>query len=484
MGGGFIQLAAYGEEDVYLTGNPQITFFISVYRRYTNFSIENIKKHFTGQVDFGKKIFCKLDKTGDLINDLFLHIKLPSLKKYNEQNNTNYRWINNIGHALIEYIEVEIGGIVIDKQYGLWLQIWSELTITDEKKDGYYDMIGYSLISECCEDCCSINNNYYFNVTDEYDLYIPLQFWFCRDKGLSLPIIALQNTEVKINLSLNRVERLLIEIDCSKLDDFKLDCADKKIVNKINKVDLKIVDGSLDIDYIFLADNERKFFATTEHEYLIEQLQINTNKLFSRGTGKLNGIDYSTCDVDENECDVNTDINNCSPFIENHKVEIDFKHPVKELVWVFLNNTVTEVSDVYQGNEWFNFGINRYPNCTTNGNHNNIDYNDSKKISPLKDAILYVDGKERFERKKYQYFKLIQPYQRHTNIPNSWIYLYSFAFEPEKIQPTGTCNFSKIDNSHFIFNISKYLINPTLNIFATNYNIFIVKNGLGGVLYK
>lgn len=481
MGGGFLQIAAYGEEDIYLTGNPQITFFVSVYKRYTNFSIENIKKNFIGESDFGKKNYLKIDKTGDLINNIFLYVKLPSLKKYNKKYNTNYRWVNNIGHAIIDYVNIEIGGVEIDRHYGLWLQIWSELTLTDEKKQGYYDMIGYSMVSECCEECCNGVNNYYFNKTDEYNLYIPLQFWFCRDKGLSLPIIALQHQEVRINVVYKKIDDVIIDQNCNKINYESIKNNECSSTSSINKVDLKIVESFLYIDYIYLADNERNFFAKTEHEYLIEQVQLNTNKLYTRGPSNKNDVKKETCNIND-ECDTYSE--DCAPVIQNHKIDINFKHPIKELVWVFVNGNNIIKTDTFQGNQWFNFGINRYPNCSDTNNYNDFSYSDSKDISPLLDATLYIEGKERMEKKEYQYYKLIQPYQRHTNIPDNWIYLYSFAFNPESIQPSGTCNFSRIDNSHMIFNISKYLINPVLNIFATNYNILTIKDGLGGVMYK
>ena len=471
MGGGFLQIAAYGEEDVYLTGNPQITFFISVYKRYTNFSIENIKKNFTGETDFGKRSYCNIDKTGDLINNIFLNIKLPSLKKYNAKFNTNYRWVNNIGHAIIDYVNIEIGGVEIDRHYGLWLQIWSELTIPDEKKQGYYDMIGFSMY-----------DTYYFDKTDEYSLYVPLQFWFCRDKGLSLPIIALQHQDVRINVVFRKIDDVIITPTCSDIDYDEIQRNNATVVSA-TRIDLKIVECFLCIDYIYLADNERNFFAKTEHEYLIEQVQLNTNKLYTRGPTKTDDGNVITCDVTEDECEV-YDVD-CAPIIKQHKIDIDFKHSVKELIWVFVNGNNTIKTKTYEGNEWFNFGINRYKNCSDSNNFNSItDYDESKNISPMEDATFYIEGKERMEKKEYQYFKLIQPYQRHTNVPINWIYNYSFAFNPESIQPSGTCNFSRIDNSHFIFNISKYLINPNLHMFATNYNVLIIKNGLGGVMYK
>ena len=530
MGGGFLQLAAVGEEDLYLTGNPQVTFFVSVYKRYTNFSIENVRQYFNGEADFGKKVYCILDKVGDLVNDVFIHIKLPSLIEFNKEindrntddveSNITYHWINYVGNALINYVEIEIGGVVIDKHYGLWLQIWSELTLPDEKKQGYYDMVGYSSYN---------TTDYYFKVQTEYDLYIPLNFWFCKDKGLALPLIAIHNHEVRINVCFRKASELIIRRNCSinNIDNVK-QCSSGFNVNKmVNYSGLKLKEANLYVDYIYLEEHERRYFAKSEHEYLIEQVQLNTNTLYSRGSTTVDNIEYKRCDIKNGES-YNTDTGDssyCAPIVQNHKVEINFKHPVKELIWVFSSENIIETNEnnEYQGNEWFNFGVNTYPNCNTNNSVEDFAFNDTNditnnsnnfiidnedddecieqdliegktinikygvnpnNISPMNDATLYIEGRERFQKREYQYFKLIQPYQRHTNIPLDWIYVYSFAFEPEKITPTGTCNFSKIDNSHFIFNISKYLINPRLNIFATNYNLLIIKNGFCGLMYK
>ena len=177
MTGGLILLAAYGAQDVYLTGNPQITFFVAVYRRYTNFSITPVEQYFTGNIDFGNKVYCNIDRIGDLMSQTFLSVVLPDLRPYNyndeNDNLVEFFWINSVGHALIKYIDIEIGGNIIDKQYGVWLEIWSELTVPSGKKDGFYDMIGKS------ENPINLNNN------NRLELFVPLQFWFCK----RLPVI-------------------------------------------------------------------------------------------------------------------------------------------------------------------------------------------------------------------------------------------------------------------------------------------------------
>ena len=140
MTGGLMQLVAYGAQDVYLTGNPQITFFKVVYRRHTNFAMEAIEQTFNGTADFGKKVTCTVSRNGDLIHRIYLQVTLPRVEA--TVSSAFFRWVNFIGHFLIKSVEVQIGGQRIDKQYGDWLTIWNELTIPPGLKSGYDNMVG------------------------------------------------------------------------------------------------------------------------------------------------------------------------------------------------------------------------------------------------------------------------------------------------------------------------------------------------------
>ena len=183
-----MQLVAYGAQDIYLTGNPQITFFKVVYRRHTNFSMESIQQNFNGTADFGRKITCTISRNGDLIHKIYLQSTLPQINVNDGATQTNlkaFRWLNWIGHVLIKNIEIEIGGQRIDKHYGDWLHIWNELSQTPGHASGYAEMVGnvprLTQISFTRGDTCTV---------PQYTLYIPLQFWFCRNPGLALPLIA------------------------------------------------------------------------------------------------------------------------------------------------------------------------------------------------------------------------------------------------------------------------------------------------------
>ena len=276
MGGGLLQLVAYGAQDVYLTGNPQITFFKVVYRRHTNFSMESIEQTFNGTADFGRRVTCQISRNGDLIHRMYLQTGIPA-------SGVGKRFCDDLGFALIKNIELEIGGQRIDKQYGQWMYIWNELSLDSGKTTGFNTMIGESLG---------------FGSTTT-TLYIPLEFWFCRNPGLALPLIALQYHEVKVNLEF----RALAELAYGSL---------------YAPTGVSLGTTSLWVDYIFLDTDERRRFAQLSHEYLIEQLQFTGEETASS------------------------------------KVKLNFNHPVKELVWVMQDASLVGSGT---SNFWMDFTI-------------------------------------------------------------------------------------------------------------------------------
>ena len=224
MGGGLLQLVAYGAQDVYLTGNPQITFFKVVYRRHTNFSMESIQQTFNGT---GSRITAQISRNGDLLHKLYLVFKDIDAKAPKV----------SFGHELIKKVEIEIGGQLIDRQYGEWMNIWNELTLPSGKKTGFHQMID--------------------GKNGTKDVYVPLEFWFCRNIGLALPLIALQYHEVKLNVEFENI-------------------------NGVN-----IPTPELWADYVFLDTDERRRFAQMSHEYLIEQVQFTGSNQISNKQHKL-----------------------------------------------------------------------------------------------------------------------------------------------------------------------------------------------------
>jgi hypothetical protein len=198
-----MQLVAYGAQDVFLTGTPEITFWKVSYRRHTNFAMESIEQTFSGQADFGRRVTCTISRNGDLAYRTYLQVTLPEIN----QSMTSYaRWLDFIGEQLIAQVEVEIGGQRIDRQYGDWMHIWNQLTMSEEQKRGYFKMIGnttqltyitdpgFAGISGPCAATGSVNQVCApRNALPETTLYIPLQFWWMKNPGLSLPLIALKS---------------------------------------------------------------------------------------------------------------------------------------------------------------------------------------------------------------------------------------------------------------------------------------------------
>lgn len=271
----------------------QITFFKVVYRRHTNFALEAIEQTFTGTVDFGRKVSCTVSRNGDLIHKVYLQVDLPSLSIANTASAT-IAWDAMVGHNLIDTVYIEIGGQTIDTHYGDWLNIWNELTQSAEKEAGYNTMIGNTVALTTVTD-----------VVDSYStpaatLYVPLQFWFCRNPGLALPLIALQYHEVKFNITF------------SDLVDLYTTTGSPGAVTVGNGFD-----ASLYIDYIYLDTDERRQFAQVQHEYLIEQLQFTGAESVPSGNGAI-------------------------------KSKLALNHPCKELVWVIHRDT-NELADYSNG---------------------------------------------------------------------------------------------------------------------------------------
>ena len=228
MGGGLLQLVAYGAQDVYLTGNPQITFFKVVYRRHTNFSIESIQQTFNGNVGNNSRVTCQISRNGDLVHKIYVAFKNTS---------TTTAAATTDATGFIDKVEIEIGGQMIDRQYSEWMMLWNELSLPVGKKNGFIKMTSHAEAKET--------------------RYVPLEFWFCRNIGLALPLIALQYHEVKINIEFGTIP-----------DNHNV---------------------TLWADYIFLDTDERRRFAQLSHEYLIEQVQFTGDEQVTNGnvTAKL-----------------------------------------------------------------------------------------------------------------------------------------------------------------------------------------------------
>ena len=435
MGGGLLQLVAYGAQDVYLTGNPQITFFKVVYRRHTNFAIEAIQQTFNGNAGYGNTVTCQISRNGDLINRMYLQVDVPKKKDLDTKTTSTYQ--NYLGLRLIKSVVIEIGGQQIDKHYSDWLYIWNELSLPIGKRYAYDTMVGAD------KDILNGLNNI-DEIPDSSDttLYIPFEFWFCRNVGLALPLIALQYHEVKVKIDFE-TKANCISIPAGSLTDFE---------------DIKNI--SLWADYIFLDTDERRRFAQLSHEYLIEQLQFTGTESVSAAAAI--------------------------------KPKLSFNHPCKELVWFCSSDHTSTVADKHViNNNWVNYSsaVNTY------GQASSVLYTPTSAITsanPIKSAKLVLNGNDRFSARPGSYFNLIQPYQHHENIPsNPGINVYSFALKPEEHQPSGTLNMSRIDTAVLNLEIDQtgsYATTTTysknLHVYAVNYNVLRILSGMGGLAYS
>ena len=327
-----------------------------------------------------------------------------------------------IGHALIDYVEVEIGGQTIDKQYGEWMDLWAQLTHTKEQAEKLDRLISADLSTQ---------------KDNVKKLYIPLQFWFNRNPGLALPLIALQYHEVKLNIMFKK-HSILSLFDENNVEN-------KTILPKIDS-------ACLFCDYIFLDTDERRRFAQGSHEYLIEQVQFNGRHSMTSSESTAN-------------------------------IELRFNHPCKEIVWVVQNSRVLRADNKITGVDEPNTGPFNYkrPQVTNDKNREQV-----------KHAVLQLNGHDRFRQREGNYFRCVQPLQHHTGghdqdlEDKGGFYMYSFALKPEEHQPSGSCNFSRIDNAVLTLDINQPPINSPneVRVYATNYNVLRIMSGMGGLAYS
>ena len=417
-GGGRIQLVYVGKEDSFLTGNPKVSFFRFIYRRHTNFSIESIRMYFNGNPDFGQKFTVFFPRFGDLIGPMFLIVDLPPLILSNGE---PVGYANSVGNVLIEDMRLMIGETEIDRHDGMWEFIWNNLTLSDDKKNIYQQMVGQN------------DGNPIFTTMGPYRLHIPLTFWFNKDPGNYLPLIALQYHQVQIQFKFKSAASLLYSINLANNNPCGLALKDPNI---------RIPNVELWGDFVFLENEERRRFVSKPIDYLIEQVQI-----------------LEPYPIDENKTSVGI------PLVINN--------PIKELFWVFRRNLME------QNHEYFNF--------------TSLGANEVGTVNDLmRSGVLQLDGQDRFEARDAKFFRLIQPFQYHTAIPNSfYIYSYSFALKPEDFQPSGTLNASRFEDIRLQIDTEtcpdpltgKLRSDMSFFAYALGYNVLRITQGYGGLLF-
>jgi hypothetical protein len=504
---GLLELVAHGVQDIYLIGNPQITFFKTIYKRHTNFSMEAFQISYDARPTWGKRTTFNITRYADLLYTMFIEIDIPNIyAKYTFDSDwttgpqTDFNtpdavgsisWVNNTGHAAVLYYDLKIGGQLIDRQYSEWMEIWTQLSQGESKKKGLDLLLNR-------QDILQLNPN-------AQTLYIPLQFWFCRNIGLALPLIALQYHDVELEVNFRSLDQMTtfggnkyysaVSDNTNVLKLYNLypgapalqdsDIQGKIIVfpngtqyyiapnATINTSDngslakpyritmvrsipnisiytnatiyikpngvldtsknTDIVEVRLYIDYIYLDTIEQREFAKAKHRYLIEQVQYSGSE-------------------------------SITPNSATKRFPLIFNLPIKELFWV------NQLDSVYTINDLFNYS-------------NSID----PSVPPdniIESAQITINGIERFSLRNANYFRLIQPYQKHTRSPNGFVYVYSFSVKPEEHQPSGCSNFSKLDTKELFINIKPNTGQQQVRVYGLNYNILRIMSGMGGLAFS
>jgi hypothetical protein len=430
MGGGLLQLVAYGAQDAYICGNPQITFWKGLYKRHTNFAMEPFRINMTGQANWGVKHSATIGRHADLLYSTYLEVVLPYGVSFNNDQ-------ARLGLNLIRYAELEIGGQLIDRLYSEWLHLWNCLSSDIASSLKLHRMLtsgtnSADTLSFTAPSSCDAGQSGRESMPTSI-VYIPLSFFYTRNPGAALPLIALQYHEVKINILWNDAQLV-----------------SGTAANSVTAPQ----QAALYIDYIYLDVEERRRMAQQSHEYLIEQTQFNEDKGVSS---------------------------------YNNRIDLTFNHPVKELVWVVQPE--------------------RYTNCKLNSANTRLKpfTYDSEVV---REQWIQINGQDRLDRRYGDYFNKVQPYQHHTGSFESFrflngyaysgnaqkgAYMYSFALRPEEHQPSGTCNFSRIDTATIVMNLSGSATvdseNTTDNtwnvrVYAVNYNILRIMSGMAGLAYS
>ena len=553
MGGGLMQLVSYGAQDIYISGNPQITFWKVLYKRHTNFAMEAIEVTFNGQADFGRRVTAVISRNADLMYRTYIQVTLPQV--YLLVPNTRFRWLNYVGHRLIKQVEIEIGGSRIDRQYGDWMQIWTQLTQPLGTQVSFDDMVGNSADLVLLKDAAGValdatcaaseatNSCLSRAGTPLKTLYIPLQFWYCRNPGLAIPLIALQYHEVRINVEFEQNYNCCYA-EVASMTPTSVQPSASASVNLGNGVtavsQLQLVAASLYIDYVYLDTEERRRFAQQSHEYLIDQLQFTGDETVTASS---------------------------------NKIQMNFNHPVKELIWVVQRDSFVDcnapptpwIQEAY-GQQPFNYSDDWSTEgivtavlgrgaLATNGSGGGIPsislsagagagsptgatpvapylpglglasgaglttgsaiYDGSSSQSdqffegttnyllakvilasnvkcegknPVEVAKVQLNGQDRFDEREGRYFDKVQPWQHHSRTPSVGVNVYSFALKPEEHQPSGTCNFSRIDKATLNLTLSVNTVQSArtakVRIYAVNYNVLRVMSGMGGLAYS
>lgn len=457
MAGGLMQLVAYGAQDVYLTGQPKVTFFQAVYKRHTNFAMENIQQTVNGSAGSSGRVSVTIARNGDLVGNMYVALTPAAFTSSNLTSNNSGFDTCWLAERAIAAVELTIGGQRIDKHYQAWFRLYAECFLGESDKIAYGKMTSASALVTTS--------------TGAPRVYLPLLFFFNRNPGLYLPLIALQYHEVRLDFDLT------------------------------NYYSSYFGSNAVEVwaNYVYLDTEERRRFAQKGHEYLIEQVQHTGGDTISSSSETSSSL-----------------------------VRLSFNHPVKELIWCYqnpstsastnlnamwnfstatanVNVTVSPLTTASSGAmqlphvvgcpHLFSNTLTTFSSSAATANAYWVEEGDRSltattgyEVGPLHQFKLVLNGQDRFKEQLGKYFNQYQPYLYHTGAPYTGIYVYSFALQPEEHQPTGTCNFSRIDNAQVaVWLKTASATNANYNLqkmFAVNYNILRIQSGMGGLAFS
>jgi hypothetical protein len=495
MGGGLLQLVAHGAQDAYLSGNPQITFWKGLFKRHTNFAMEPFRLNLTGMPSWGQKQSVTINRHADLLYSTYLDVVLPTYVA--GSTSVKVDWNNEqgrLGYMLLDYVELEIGGQAIDRLYSEYLYLWDTLSSDYNTSYKLYQMVGFGGDSRRTDGgpmAVSVSGVYGYNLPGVSScvpstgranattpLFIPLPFSYTRNPGAALPLIALQYHEVKINILWNKWQLVAADFNGTPPP--------------------APTSAAIYVDYIYLDVDERRRMAQESHEYLIEQVQFNEDKGIGAGS---------------------------------NRIDLTFNHPVKELIWVVQPDRFVNCKIADKVNSSADYGVPRPVLQPGSGTSTSATVGAGRRLTPftynymnqsttaqatqsftqpIREQRIQINGQDRLDRRSGDYYNKVQPFQHHTgtmkpqgfdvtphksattHIPLSQqaIYSYSFALKPEENQPSGTCNFSRIDTATIVMEMSgDYVVDEStdniwnVRVYAINYNILRVMSGMAGLAY-
>ena len=489
MGLGILILAAIGKENLYLSAQPEITFFKIAYKRYTNYSIEPTPQYFKSTPDFGRRCTVNISKNADLMGETYLYVELPSIQQETFTINKSFAWTPKVGLALINYVELEIGGIIVDRQYGDFMNIWNEITVSLGLREGYNKMIG--------------NMPYlmeYSNSKRSYIMYIPLYFWFCLNTGLAIPLIALIHNDIKIHVNFNDFDKCYNISPSNYISVLNNVCLLKPGEHFIQT----ILNNEIIGEFVFFDQvNQILYYNQIKGTFVIPTI-LNDISLSAIGINSNFVINFNTTSVPVTNIDY---FKSNPPTLANAYLLVSYIYLDNFERYHFMNKNheylvqVTETLTPYTATSTnINYKLTFYnpvklllwrscllSNINANDHFNYMTTPYTKNEDLITSSLVVVNSLEIMSLKSNEYYTYIPQYMYQFTNKQKGIYMYSFSLNPKDIDPSGTMNFSRLNDAYLELTMNKVVSyqNPASIIcYAVKYNLLRIIDGIGGLAWN